>query len=129
MVLRHCRLRREVELGRMCSWGITIIIRFYVFCTGPFGQICRLSGYVCGLSGRMARPFRDVFELSGMDGLNCSFRVCERCGGPGVGFSNSVLKTGSAAVGPEGPRSRADGSIVRRSVGLPPICIGGCGCL
>jgi hypothetical protein len=51
----------------------------------------------------------------------CSFRVFTGHGGLGVGLGNSVLKTGSAAVDPDGPT-------VRRSVGLPPICIGGCGC-
>jgi hypothetical protein len=63
-----------------------------------------------------------------VDCLNCSFRVCVGRGGSGVSLSNSILKTGPTVVGPDGPRSRVDGPAVRRSAGLPPICVGGCGC-
>jgi hypothetical protein len=49
----------------MHSWVKIIIIRFYVLCTGPSGQISRPSNCVRGLSGRMAGLSDDVFELSG----------------------------------------------------------------
>ena len=57
------------------------------------------------------------------DGLNCSFRACTGRGGLGTDLGNSVLKTGSSAVDSDDPCSRADGPAVRRSAGLPPICI------
>jgi hypothetical protein len=63
------------------------------------------------------------------DGPNWSFRVCAVRGGSGLGLDNSFLKIGPAVAGPDGPRSRADGSDMRRSAILPLICIGGCGCL
>jgi hypothetical protein len=50
-----------------------------------------------------------------IDGLNGLSRVCTACGGLGVGLSNSLLKMGSAAASPDGPRSRADGPEMRRS--------------
>jgi hypothetical protein len=62
------------------------------------------------------------------DGPNYSFRACTGRGGSGTNLDNSVLKTGSAAVGTDGPCSCADGVIMRRSAGLPPMCAGGCGC-
>jgi hypothetical protein len=58
------------------------------------------------------------------NGPNCLFRVCLERGGSGAGLGNSVLKTGPTTVGPDGPRSRVNGPVVRRSVGLPPICVG-----
>jgi hypothetical protein len=39
------------------------------------------------------------------DGLNGLSRVCTACGGLGAGLGNSHLKMGSAAAGPDGPRS------------------------
>jgi hypothetical protein len=59
---------------------------------------------------------------------NCSFRVCEGRGGSDKDLGNLVLKMGPAIVGLDGPRSHVDGPTMRRSTGLPPICIGGCGC-
>jgi hypothetical protein len=58
------------------------------------------------------------------DGLNGLSRVCTVCLGLGAGLDNSLLKMGSAAAGPDGPRSRADGPDVRRSANLSPMCVG-----
>jgi hypothetical protein len=49
-------------------------------------------------------------------------------GSLGAGLDNSLLKMGSAAAGPDGPRSRADGPDMRRSANLSPMCVGGCCC-
>jgi hypothetical protein len=78
----------------------------------------------------MAGPSGNVFGLSTLyaDGLNGSFRACTVRGDSGADLGNSILKTGPATAGPDGPRSRADGPAMRRSTDLPPICIGGCGC-
>jgi hypothetical protein len=43
------------------------------------------------------------------DGPNGLSRVRTVCGGLGAGLGNSLLKIGSVAAGPDGPRSRADG--------------------
>jgi hypothetical protein len=50
------------------------------------------------------------------------------CGGSGIDFDNLVRKTGPSVTGPDGPHSRRDDPAVRRSVDVPPICAGGCGC-
>jgi hypothetical protein len=115
----------------MCSWVIIIIIGFYVLSGRPSGQIHRLSGHVHGLSGRMAGPSTNVIGLFGaMCGCsNCSFRVHARCGGLDACLGNLVLKMGPVVIGPNGPCSCVDGLVVRRSAGLPPICVGGCCCL
>jgi hypothetical protein len=63
-----------------------------------------------------------------VDGSNGLSRVCTVCGGLGAGLGNSLLKMGSAAAGPDGPRSRADGPDMRRSTNLLPMCVGGCCC-
>jgi hypothetical protein len=55
------------------------------------------------------------------DGPNGSFRVHVVRGDSGACLGNSLLKTGSTDLDP-------DGSAVRRSTVLPPICKGGCGC-
>jgi hypothetical protein len=34
---------------------------------------------------------------------------------------------GPAVAGPDGPRSRADGSVMCRLANLLPMCVGGCG--
>jgi hypothetical protein len=60
------------------------------------------------------------------DGPNGLSRVCTTCGGLGAGLGNSLLKMGSAAASPDGPRSRADGPDMRRSANLSPMCVGGC---
>jgi hypothetical protein len=62
------------------------------------------------------------------DGPNGLSRVCMACGGLGAGLGNSLLKMGSVAAGPDGPRSRADGPDMRRSANLSPMCVGGCRC-
>jgi hypothetical protein len=62
------------------------------------------------------------------DGPNGFSRVCTIGGGSGAGLGNSFLKMGPAAVGPDDPRSRADGPDMRRSANLSPMCVGGCGC-
>jgi hypothetical protein len=62
------------------------------------------------------------------DGPNGLSRVCTVGGGLGVGLGNSLLKMGSAAAGPDSPRSRADGPDMRRSANLSPMCVGGCCC-
>jgi hypothetical protein len=62
------------------------------------------------------------------DGPNGLSRVCTVCGGLGAGLGNSLLKMGSAAAGPNGPRSRADGPDMHRSANLSPMCVGGCCC-
>jgi hypothetical protein len=59
---------------------------------------------------------------------NWLFRVCAGCGGLGVDFGNSVGKTGLAVDALDDPRSPLDGPAVQRSVGLPLICVGSCGC-
>jgi hypothetical protein len=46
-----------------------------------------------------------------------------------VDFGCSVLKTEPLIGGLGGPRSCADGLAMRRSLDLPPIHVGGCGCL
>jgi hypothetical protein len=61
------------------------------------------------------------------DGPTGSFRVCAVCGGSGTCLGN-LLKIGSAAAGPDGPRSRADGSDMCRSTNLSSMCVGGYGC-
>jgi hypothetical protein len=38
------------------------------------------------------------------DGPNGLSRVCTVCGGLGAGLDNSLLKMGSTAAGPDGPR-------------------------
>jgi hypothetical protein len=63
------------------------------------------------------------------DGLNGLSRVCTACGGLGAGLGISLLKMGSAAADPDGPRPRADGPDMRRSANLSPMCVGGCRCL
>jgi hypothetical protein len=63
------------------------------------------------------------------DGSNELSRVCTVCGGLGAGLGNSLLKMGSVATGPDGPRSRADGLDMRRSTNLSPMCMGGYCCL
>jgi hypothetical protein len=62
------------------------------------------------------------------DGPNGLSRFCTVRGGLGVGFGNSFLKTGPAAAGLDGPRSRANGSDMRRLANLSPMCVGGYGC-
>jgi hypothetical protein len=62
------------------------------------------------------------------DGPNGSFWVCAVRGGSSADLSNSLLKTGHAATGPDGPCSRSDGPAMCTSTGLPPICVGGCCC-
>jgi hypothetical protein len=62
------------------------------------------------------------------DGLNGSLRVCAVRGGSSADLGNSLLKTGPAVAGPDGPRSCVDGLAMSRSVGLLLICIGGYGC-
>jgi hypothetical protein len=62
------------------------------------------------------------------DDSNGSFRVCVVHGGSGAGLGNSVLKTKSAIAGPESPGPQTGSPVVRRSVVLPPVCIGGYGC-
>jgi hypothetical protein len=62
------------------------------------------------------------------DGPNGLSRVCTVCGGLGAGLGNSLLKMGSAAAGPDGPRSCADGPDMRRSANLSPMCVGGYCC-
>jgi hypothetical protein len=68
-----------------------------------------------GLSGNVFSPALYA------DGPNGSFRVHAVRGGLGACLGNSLLKTGPTDPGPDGPA-------VRRSVVLPPICKGGCGC-
>jgi hypothetical protein len=63
------------------------------------------------------------------DGPNGLSRVRMACGGLGAGLGNSLLKIGSAAAGPDGPRPCADGPDMRRSANLSPMCVGGCRCL
>jgi hypothetical protein len=63
-----------------------------------------------------------------VDGPNGLSRVCTVCGGLGADLGNSLLKMGSAAAGPDGQRSRADGPDMRRSANLSPMCVGGCCC-
>jgi hypothetical protein len=62
------------------------------------------------------------------DGLNGLSRVCTVCGGLGAELGNLLLKMGSAAAGPDGPCSRADGPDMRKSSNLSPMCVGGCCC-
>jgi hypothetical protein len=62
------------------------------------------------------------------DGPNGLCRVCTVCGGLGAGLGNSLLKMGSAAAGPDSPRSRADGPDMRRSANLSPMRVGGYCC-
>jgi hypothetical protein len=62
------------------------------------------------------------------DGPNGLSRVCTVCGGLGAGLGNVLLKMGSAAAGPDDPRSRADGSDTRRSANLSSMCMEGCYC-
>ena len=62
------------------------------------------------------------------DSPNGLSRVCTVCGGLGAGLGNSLLKMGSTAAGPDGPRSRADGPDMRRSTNLSPMCVGGYCC-
>jgi hypothetical protein len=62
------------------------------------------------------------------DGPNGLSRVCTVCGGLGAGLGNLLLKMGSAAAGPDGPRSRADGPDMRKLANLSPMCVGGCCC-
>jgi hypothetical protein len=57
-----------------------------------------------------------------------SVRVCVKCSGPGSDFGNSVRKTGPVVVGQDGSHSGMDGPVVRRSVDLLSICVGGCRC-
>jgi hypothetical protein len=63
------------------------------------------------------------------DCLNGSSRVCAVRGRTCASLGNSFLKMGSAAASLDGPCSRADGQYMRRSASLPPICVGGYGCL
>jgi hypothetical protein len=49
------------------------------------------------------------------------FRVCVTCGGSNTYLGNS-LKIGPVVVGPDGPRSCADGPDMCRSANLLPIC-------
>jgi hypothetical protein len=58
-----------------------------------------------------------------VDSLNGLSRVCTVCGGLGAGLGNSLLKMGSDAAGPDGPRSRADGPDMHRSANLSPMCV------
>jgi hypothetical protein len=62
------------------------------------------------------------------DSRNCSFRIWAGRGGLGAHLVNLVLKTGPTTISLDGPHSRADGPVMRRSMGLLPICIGGCDC-
>jgi hypothetical protein len=62
------------------------------------------------------------------DGPNGLSRVCTTCGGLGAGLGNSLLKMGSVAAGPDGPRPRTDGPDMCRSANLSPMCVGGCRC-
>jgi hypothetical protein len=62
------------------------------------------------------------------DGLNGLSRVCTVCGGLGAGLDNSLLKMGSAAADPDGPRCHVDGPDMRRLTNLSPMCVGGCCC-
>jgi hypothetical protein len=55
-------------------------------------------------------------------------RVCTVCGSLGASLSNSLLKMGLAAAGPDGPCSCADGPDMHRSANLSPMCMGGCCC-
>jgi hypothetical protein len=50
------------------------------------------------------------------------------CGSLGAGLGNLLLKMGSAAAGPDGPRSRADDPDMRRSANLSLMCVGSCRC-
>jgi hypothetical protein len=63
-----------------------------------------------------------------VDSTKESVRVCVKRGGHGVDFGNLFQKTGPATTGPDGPHSGADGLTMSRSVNLPLICAGGCGC-
>jgi hypothetical protein len=62
------------------------------------------------------------------DGPNGLSRVCMVRGGLGAGLGNSLLKMGSAAAGPDGPRSRVDGPDMRILANLLPMCMRGCCC-
>jgi hypothetical protein len=62
------------------------------------------------------------------DGPNGLSRVCTVCGGLGASLGDSLLKMGSAAAGPDGPRSRADGPDMCILANLSPMCMGGCCC-
>jgi hypothetical protein len=63
------------------------------------------------------------------DGPKWSVKVCAECGGSCVDFGISVQRIGPAVADPYCLSSCVDGQVVRRSVDLPPICAGHCGCL
>jgi hypothetical protein len=116
-------MQQEVWLGRMCSHVCySALDRPVTYVNYPTMCVdCPAAWPDCSVM------YLDCPTLC-TDGPNCSFRVCVGRGGSGVDLGYLILKTRPDVVGPDGPRSRADGPTVRISVGLPPMCVGACGC-